>query len=551
MILKGLVGLASALAVSKAFDLQSAGSAPEFEGTDLPGRYIIEYEEASTSAFAAQLNAEGFDFDIKYDYSSSSIFNGASVQIANDNETTFRDLQKLRSVKGVYPAQIIKLDDTLETGTSRPWNPHALTGVDALHEQGITGEGVVIAVIDTGVDYTHEAFGSGVGDSFSIKAAIDLTDETGSGIDCNGHGTFVSILIVGNTKDAIGVAPDAQIVMYKVFTECSGDTSTDLVMAGMQKAYDDGHKVISISIGSDTGFSSTPMSLMASRIAQERTLLIAAGNSGSYGEERVYPYYSYTGQQIQFSADLEIEFTEVRGCNFVANGQDNSNKAIFVRRGIGCYENIEFHNIAAGGYKAVFLYNSYGRSWYHPDVTPLFDTYIAYSVVEEEVGTWLKEETDAGNSLTVKMSTDDPMYPIENSVSLGAGKMDYYSSQGPTYELDFFPTISSPGGNSWGAYPRGEYRVGSGTSYACPYAAGVAALFEGSVGISDSQDFLKKLASAASDLDLYDWNADVLDTSFKAPLNQQGAGIINAVGLFEAQTVVVSAPFLELNDTVQ
>ncbi|CAY68779.1 Hypothetical protein PAS_chr2-1_0172 [Komagataella phaffii GS115] len=589
MFLKSLLSFASILTLCKAWDLEDVQDAPKIKGNEVPGRYIIEYEEASTSAFATQLRAGGYDFNIQYDYSTGSLFNGASVQISNDNKTTFQDLQSLRAVKNVYPATLITLDETFELADTKPWNPHGITGVDSLHEQGYTGSGVVIAVIDTGVDYTHPALGGGIGDNFPIKAGYDLSSGDGvitnDPMDCDGHGTFVSSIIVANNKDMVGVAPDAQIVMYKVFP-CSDSTSTDIVMAGMQKAYDDGHKIISLSLGSDSGFSSTPASLMASRIAQDRVVLVAAGNSGelgpfyasspasgkqvisvgsvqneqwttfpvtftsSNGESRVFPYLAYNGAQIGFDAELEVDFTEERGCVYEPEiSADNANKAILLRRGVGCVENLEFNLLSVAGYKAYFLYNSFSRPWSLLNISPLIELDNAYSLVEEEVGIWVKTQIDAGNTVKLKVSTSDQMLPSDKEY-LGVGKMDYYSSQGPAYELEFFPTISAPGGDSWGAWPGGQYGVASGTSFACPYVAGLTALYESQFGIQDPQDYVRKLVSTATDLQLFDWNAVKLETSMNAPLIQQGAGLVNALGLFETKTVIVSAPYLELNDTI-
>jgi len=52
-----------------------------------------------------------------------------------------------------------------------------MTGVDKLHAAGIRGEGVVVAVADTGVDYTHPALGGGFGAGFRIAGGYDLVGD--------------------------------------------------------------------------------------------------------------------------------------------------------------------------------------------------------------------------------------------------------------------------------------------------------------------------------------------------------------------------------------
>ena len=73
-----------------------------------------------------------------------------------------------------------------------------------------TGQGVVVAVIDSGVDYNHTDLAS------AVLANVDFT---GSGLppqDYNGHGTYVAGIIVSQSYNYRGIAPDAKIVSLKV-----------------------------------------------------------------------------------------------------------------------------------------------------------------------------------------------------------------------------------------------------------------------------------------------------------------------------------------------
>lgn len=87
---------------------------------------------------------------------------------------------------------------------------HSMTGVDKAHDAGVLGTGVVVAIIDTGVDYTHPALGGGFGPGFKVAGGYDLVGDgfyPDSGekapdadpMDYVGHGTHVSGIIAGKT----------------------------------------------------------------------------------------------------------------------------------------------------------------------------------------------------------------------------------------------------------------------------------------------------------------------------------------------------------------
>lgn len=80
---------------------------------------------------------------------------------------------------------------------------HVMTGVDKLQAQGFDGSGIVIAEIDTGIDYMHHALGGGFGPGFKVAFGTDLVGDAYNGsntpvpdddpIDCNGHGMLFVI----------------------------------------------------------------------------------------------------------------------------------------------------------------------------------------------------------------------------------------------------------------------------------------------------------------------------------------------------------------------
>ncbi|EOO02483.1 putative thermostable alkaline protease protein [Phaeoacremonium minimum UCRPA7] len=148
-----------------------------------------------------------------------------------------------------------------------------MTGVDRLHSSGIKGKGVKIGILDTGVDYYHPALGGCFGPGCKISFGYDLVGDDYNGYNtpvpdddplatCStgGHGTHVTGIIGMEVPDdyplfngLVGVAPEASIGMYRVLG-CSGGVGTDVLVAGMVRAADDGVDVISISIGGAIDF---------------------------------------------------------------------------------------------------------------------------------------------------------------------------------------------------------------------------------------------------------------------------------------------------------
>jgi len=136
-----------------------------------------------------------------------------------------------------YVDQIV-LDATIQapgTGTA-PTAPTNLnldvTGVPTLWDTGNTGQDVVVATFDTGVDVTHPDLGPrwrGGNNSW-----FDPYDQHSNPADINGHGTRVMGLIVGGAAGGyqVGMAPGSQWIAAKIF-----DDSNEATLSGIHEAF--------------------------------------------------------------------------------------------------------------------------------------------------------------------------------------------------------------------------------------------------------------------------------------------------------------------------
>lgn len=165
---------------------------------------------------------------------------------------------------------------------------------DQVHANGYTGNGVTIAIIDSGVDIDHEAF---IGRIWSNpnEIADNGIDDDGNGIVDDVHGADIT---TGNgdvsTSDPHGthvagiasaVAPDAKIMPIKVESADGTISSTDIAK-GLYYAADNGANVVNISLGSNIA---DPEIEAAIRYAESKgiTVVMAAGNDG--GSSPIFP----------------------------------------------------------------------------------------------------------------------------------------------------------------------------------------------------------------------------------------------------------------------
>ena len=256
-------------------------------------------------------------------------YNGIKVRIAHDRA---KELAALPGVVAIRPLQLM-----------RPQNVRSVPfiGTPAVWQSlGLHGEGVKIAIIDTGIDYTHANFGGpGTPAAYTVahaaetmpadprffgpsaprvKGGIDLVGDSYNAdpnspayqpiphpdpnpLDCNGHGSHVAgtaagsgvtsagttytgpynastLAVPANFKIGPGVAPKADLYAVRVFG-CVA--ASDVVVDAIEWAVDNDMDVINMSLGSDFGSKDDPAAVASTNAAKAGVIVVAsAGNGG-------------------------------------------------------------------------------------------------------------------------------------------------------------------------------------------------------------------------------------------------------------------------------
>jgi minor extracellular serine protease Vpr len=305
--------------------LKLSGSPVAVVRAGLPGKMIpdaqklaiIQSLKTQQQALIPSIQAMGGKVLATY----QQVLNGIKVQATPDE---IQAMSKLPGVIEVKPVMTYHIDNALSVpfiGTPKVWN----------NPPGLHGEHIKVAIIDTGIDYTHANFGGpGTVAAFQaaqststmpanpalfgpgaprVKGGYDLVGDAYTGgntpqpdpnpLDCNGHGSHTAGTAAGSGVTAAGstftgpydlttpgqsfiigpgVAPEADIYSYRVFG-CSG--STNVVVEALEMALADGVQVVSMSLGSNFGSALTADAEASQNLVNAGIVVAAAsGNAG-------------------------------------------------------------------------------------------------------------------------------------------------------------------------------------------------------------------------------------------------------------------------------
>jgi lactocepin len=232
-------------------------------------------------------------------------FNGFSV------ETEFQNLKDIKSIPGVTNVHIARtFQETM--GASK----ELVQAQKVWEEYGYKGEGLVVAVVDSGIDHSHKDMKLSVDAKAKEKWSQDKmnqkmaetdaneiwysdkvptgydwadndTDVIPRGVKGSSHGTHVAGTIGAGgdeTKGGVeGIAPGVQLLAEKVFSDNGGGAYEDDIIAGIEHAVTMGADVINMSLGVDAGYVDEVFDPIqkAIRVATEQGTLVvvAAGNT--------------------------------------------------------------------------------------------------------------------------------------------------------------------------------------------------------------------------------------------------------------------------------
>lgn len=497
----------------------------------------------------------------EFDY----IYNGLGLQVPGTAIHTIARMPEISAIFPNLPKQYVLLDTSVEwIQAKRVWS-----------QLGAKGEGMRIAVIDTGIDWTHPAFG-GFLTVPNQKVIFAMTFTAGTVMDDFGHGTHVSGIAAGDSYkntprgDSLieGVAPKALLMSYKVLTASGSGLSASVVQAindaaqnnaAHQKAH-----VINLSLGSTSGDPESADARAVNNAAEAGVVpAVSAGNSGP-GESTIgspgsaknaltvganndnnvgYFFVKVTSppgqrQDIQaqmFSNSLRFPINPPINTNYVFCGLAATpvdcpltvqGKIALIERGTATFT-LKGRNAELAGARAAIIYNNVPgpfTGFMEPGIG------IPVAAISREDGLYLRGlgADPTGVSLAIILLDPNGIFAIDQITG--------FSSRGPNDDLRIKPNVLAPGVDTFSATvlvsapvvamgnPEG-YTEASGTSMAAPHVAGAAALLR--QVHPDWNAFDVRAALMNTGIRVYDLNGNLLRVM------DQGAG---RVDVFEAAT---------------
>jgi subtilisin len=170
----------------------------------------------------------------------------------------------------------------------------------------VTGSGVRVAVMDTGIDYTHSELAA------NYRGGVDYVNNDNDPMDDHWHGTHVAgtIAAVLNGTSVTGVAPEVDLYGVKVLSS-SGSGSFSWVISGLDWCVANNIDVVNLSLGSSSDPGSTVRAAFDNAWAAGIVIMSSAGNAGAGTNTVGFPaqYNSAIAIASTDSADARSSFS--------------------------------------------------------------------------------------------------------------------------------------------------------------------------------------------------------------------------------------------------
>jgi len=429
-------------------------------------------------------------------------------------------------------------------------NSGPFIGTSISYQSGYDGSGIVVSIIDTGIDLNHPDLEG------QIIGGYDFVDNDEIPEDTNGHGTQVAGIIAsnGNLK---GIAPNSKILMYKV-SEDGESVPSHLIIKAIEKSIEDGADIINISLGINQ--TNTKIDQAVNKAVKNNIFVVtAAGNFGpelnTIGSPGINPNAITVGATFNNVTNSLVSTFEIEGKTFnvfpmvgtqsltepitsqiifgkygrvhdlLENNFEGS--ILLIERGSDIENEIVYFsdkekNAADVGAKAIVVYNNKPGIFFgeliHEYVDEGYNPTIPALSLSREDGLLIKEilQSDTKGILDVFYHPDF---------------VAYFSSRGPVSPFYIKPDLVAPGAFINTTDINGNYKISSGTSFAAPHVAGTAALILQKNPQLSPQE-LKSILMTTSEI-VYDQFDD------RFPIEVSGNGRIDASKAINAELIIM------------
>jgi len=429
-------------------------------------------------------------------------------------------------------------------------NSGPFIGTSISYQNGYDGSGIVVSIIDTGIDLNHPDLEG------QIIGGYDFVDNDEIPEDTNGHGTQVAGIIAsnGNLK---GIAPNSKILMYKV-SEDGESVPSHLIIKAIEKSIEDNADIINISLGINQ--TNTKIDQVVNKAVKNNIFVVtAAGNFGpefgTIGSPGINPNAITVGATFNNVTSSLVSTFEIEGKTFnvfpmvgtQALTEPITSQIIFgkygrandllennfqdsimlIERGSDIENEIVYFsdkekNAANVGARAIIVYNNEPGIFFgeliHEYVDEGYEPTIPALSVSRDDGLIIKEILQSGTKGTL-----DVFYHPDF--------VAYFSSRGPVSPFYIKPDLVAPGAFINTTDINGNYKISSGTSFAAPHVAGTAALILQKNPELTPQE-LKSILMTTSEI-VYDQFDD------RFPIEVSGNGRIDASKAINAELIIM------------